>query len=713
MTKYTLTYLSILLILTACGNAIEEVSTLTPNLDPVANDDVLTVYRNSSNVEIDVLANDKDPEGVSLSITSFTTGQFGSVTKSINEPEGILVYQPELNQSGKDTFNYTVRDSLGKTSDAKVTVNVSAWSAPIEVGKGTDIEFAVGLDGTAIAIWKNRGSIFGNRFLPGIGWQTAIPIYTTGLAGSITTPQLAVSSVGKVLMVWQIIENASTVFGYSLLVNSQWQTITKPWLNGKAGQIKALDLSLIDNQGMASLVWSQKRGVNNNTIWQNSITPQGYWSDQDTLITQAQINAQSPVSVTQGDRTAVVWLQDSPKTVWWRYKSNKAWELPAVPLSDPTQQASNVQVSMGQMGKGLVLWQAKDNSATIRLNARTFTYLDGGIPVLDQAFAIDNGFGDVSNAQLVKNVTGDTVIVWRQLSTEGAAIWTFRILGSSRILEKVSENDNKLPGNPTVSFNEDGEIFVLWFEGEQLLSRKFETTWQPIETLTSSLSLSAGRSISVGSDGLGNAVAVWNTSSSQSSIWSSDYCNNPIDCQINTSTHQMVNQACVDCHNGTASTGKSAIHMPTTDMCESCHLNTVAWVPVLGSAVDHSQVITLNCISCHDGVLALGKGDVHISTTDVCEACHVNTTWVPAIFPLDHFQVIGVCEDCHYDGGPATGPGTIHDPLCPNFIDFTCGDCHNTIDWGGADPNGLCVAATGTAPTPPPPSGGGMMGGGM
>ncbi len=668
MTNKLLSYISLLLVLTACGDAIEEVSRLTPNIAPVANNDEVTTYRNTQTVEIAVLANDNDPENKPVTIVSFTEGRLGSVTKTTNDSGSILAYKPELNRSGIDTFTYTIQDHLGKASEATVTVNISAWSAPVKIGNGTDIKFATGLDGKAVAAWKNAGSLFSSRFLHGVGWQTAIPIYTTGTAGSIASQSIVVSGVGQVLTVWKSVEDLSTLFGYGVLVNSQWQISTTPWPNANADQATSINLS-IDNNGMASLVWDQKGSANSNTIWQNMFTPQNNWSTEDTAIAQTQADAQSPVSITHGDRTAVAWLQDSPATVWWRYKNNTEWELP-VPLSNTAQSASNVQITMGQSGTGLIVWQAKNSSETIRLNARTFTYLEGSIPVLDQAFPIDNGEGNVSGTQLVKNTAGDTVLAWRQLSTEGSAIWTYRITGPNRILEKVSINDNNFPENPTVSLNENGEIFVLWREDEQLLFRKYETAWQPIETLANT-PLRPGRSLSMGSDGLGNAVAIWNAADEQSTIWSSDYCQAPENCQQNTSTHPMVNQACVNCHNGTDVTGKPDLHLPTLDMCNICH-NDSLWKP---AKFNHSGTAE-PCNSCHDGIsyTYTSKPDGHWTTTLDCAYCHVPPNWLPSFVPSHANYASTECVSCH-DGVVTSGKSSNHMPT-RNY----CGDCHHWAD---------------------------------
>ncbi|EHJ09688.1 Ig-like domain-containing protein, partial [Crocosphaera watsonii] len=72
-------------------------------------------------MSVDVLANDSDiDQGDVLSIDSFTTPGNGSV----QEVEGELLYTPNADFFGTDTFTYTVTDSNGGFATATVTVEV-------------------------------------------------------------------------------------------------------------------------------------------------------------------------------------------------------------------------------------------------------------------------------------------------------------------------------------------------------------------------------------------------------------------------------------------------------------------------------------------------------------------------------------------------------------------------------------------------------------
>lgn len=90
------------------------------NLFPLARDDTATVSSGAS-VSIDVLANDNDPEGGTLSLASVTAPASGTAVISGNQ----IIYTPAAGFSGADTFRYSVNDGQGGTASALVTVSVN------------------------------------------------------------------------------------------------------------------------------------------------------------------------------------------------------------------------------------------------------------------------------------------------------------------------------------------------------------------------------------------------------------------------------------------------------------------------------------------------------------------------------------------------------------------------------------------------------------
>lgn len=99
---------------------VEELGPQVPvNRPPVAVDDVASVPRNSPGQSIPVLANDSDPDGDVLRITTVSTPANGTATISGNA----IVYAPRQGFLGADSFTYTITDgALSATATVRITV---------------------------------------------------------------------------------------------------------------------------------------------------------------------------------------------------------------------------------------------------------------------------------------------------------------------------------------------------------------------------------------------------------------------------------------------------------------------------------------------------------------------------------------------------------------------------------------------------------------
>jgi lysophospholipase L1-like esterase len=105
------------------GNGGTQTATVTVNVAPVndlpvANNDTATT--NSDTLSINVLANDSDVDGDNLTVASITPGSNGNTTIIDNQ----IVYIPESNFIGEDSFTYSVNDGNGGTNTAQVNVTV-------------------------------------------------------------------------------------------------------------------------------------------------------------------------------------------------------------------------------------------------------------------------------------------------------------------------------------------------------------------------------------------------------------------------------------------------------------------------------------------------------------------------------------------------------------------------------------------------------------
>jgi hypothetical protein len=91
-------------------------------------------------VTINLLANDTDANGDTLSVTANTAPANGTVTRT----GGSATYTPAAGFSGTNSFTYTLSDGKGGTATGTATVSVSAAPAPPPVATA----------GSAILSWS-------------------------------------------------------------------------------------------------------------------------------------------------------------------------------------------------------------------------------------------------------------------------------------------------------------------------------------------------------------------------------------------------------------------------------------------------------------------------------------------------------------------------------------------------------------------------------
>ncbi|MEB3277878.1 MAG: Ig-like domain-containing protein, partial [Lyngbya sp.] len=106
------------------GNGGTDIATVTINVSdqaPNAVNDTATTPANT-NVSINVLGNDSDPDNDPLEITNFdqTSANGGTIARS---DDGQLIYTPPAGFTGNDTFTYTISDGV-ESDTATVTVTV-------------------------------------------------------------------------------------------------------------------------------------------------------------------------------------------------------------------------------------------------------------------------------------------------------------------------------------------------------------------------------------------------------------------------------------------------------------------------------------------------------------------------------------------------------------------------------------------------------------
>jgi hypothetical protein len=92
------------------------------NVGPTANADPISINEDSPSTGFDVLANDTDPNGDTLTVTAVSTPSHGTAT--VDGDGGGIHYQPTAHFNGSDSFNYSIADGHGGVDTASVSVTI-------------------------------------------------------------------------------------------------------------------------------------------------------------------------------------------------------------------------------------------------------------------------------------------------------------------------------------------------------------------------------------------------------------------------------------------------------------------------------------------------------------------------------------------------------------------------------------------------------------
>ncbi|MDH5293369.1 MAG: cadherin-like domain-containing protein, partial [Acidimicrobiia bacterium] len=175
-------------------------------LPPVAVDDSTSTPQDTA-VVVDVLANDTDVNGDTLSVDSVTQGSNGSVVNNGTD----VTYTPNASYNGTDSFTYTVSDGNGGTDTATVTVSVSEPVVLDDIQKGT-ATLAGGsssVTATIAAVDPTRAfltfSVRGSDANPDNLWVRGT--LTNATTVTFTRP----GTTGTVTIEWSVVEFASGV----------------------------------------------------------------------------------------------------------------------------------------------------------------------------------------------------------------------------------------------------------------------------------------------------------------------------------------------------------------------------------------------------------------------------------------------------------------------------------------------------------------------
>ncbi len=187
-------------------SAVQSFSWTVTNPAPTAtNDATLVVNEDTTGTTVNVLANDSDPDGDPLTVTSATANK-GIV---VINADGSFTYTPNANFNGSDTITYTISDGQGGTATAQIPITVNAVNdAPTAIGSlpsQANVDAAAGIN-------VATASAFGDIDGPALSYSaTGLPagLSINATTGAITGTIDRSASQGGVSGAYNVVVTAS------------------------------------------------------------------------------------------------------------------------------------------------------------------------------------------------------------------------------------------------------------------------------------------------------------------------------------------------------------------------------------------------------------------------------------------------------------------------------------------------------------------------
>ena len=474
------------------------------------------------------------------SIAGTTDGQFAGQSWYLTRPKSSLA-TPTFGRVVRAAFvNWLVENEAVKLEDIPsdlllpkqpffTTSNSTNWSwdqqayldpsglvlprSPLIVSSDSPTDQS----GAALWMGKNSDEIWlVNRDNKGT-WNNPISFkYPNG----ISAPTITMNSSGNAIALWQ----RNGVGSNSTLEMAEYNTALKQWQKPVLFSSKTeLEESAryprvgLNKLGMGFAGWIGSTGTGNSKKYQVKIRtrdPQGTWAETEVIHESSNLIAFPSISLNdQGDKW-LVWQEFSPTSRTFKTKgkfySQVAGHWSGIETySDGNSHAGFAQVSLDNLGEGIMFWREADNSRQVPAHhfIGTTTPSDGYLSMSATAHL------KVLNRSLAGQITGRKALtdpgqdsfntsvetsenVNIRFTSKGGAVATWYGFDGQDYRVYTSLRDDSgswdsptalsLPGNhaksPRISIGDNGEIVILWGRRDPLAGHVIEFAYLDIDS---------------------------------------------------------------------------------------------------------------------------------------------------------------------------------------------------------------------------------------
>ena len=289
-------------------SSTSNIATATPfNTTPIAVEDNVTTAEDTA-IDINVISNDTDADGDTLSVTAVTTPTSGGATIMAGSTTTVT-YTPNANYNGTDSFSYTVSDG---TDTATATVNLTVTAVndpPVTVNDSASTDEDTAID---INVVSNDTDADGDTLS-----ITQVTAPTNGTA--------AITSGSATTVTYTPNANYNGIDSFTYTVSDGTDTTTgTATINIGGPPVKPTELTAAASNNQAALTWTDPSD--------NSITGYEYLKKQVVKLTASDgaANNEFGYSVAVDGNTAVIGAhKDGRGSAYVFIRQSGAWNQTA------------------------------------------------------------------------------------------------------------------------------------------------------------------------------------------------------------------------------------------------------------------------------------------------------------------------------------------------------------------------------------------------
>ena len=242
--------------------------------------------------------------------------------------------------------------------------------------------------------------------------------------------------------------------------------------------------------------------------------------------------ALSSVATDASGNFVVVWMTSFPENVWGqRYASSGIPLGTEFPVNTSGLGAFGPVVASDAAGDFVVVWQRSDNPTSLGIFGRRFAA--SGAPLSGEFRVNTVTAGNQYYPDVASDVAGNFVVIWSSADGSDAGVFAQRYAstgaplgGEFRVNTYTTNNQGRNVLAPSVASDAIGNFVVVWGSDGQdgffagIFGQRYDSAGTPLgpEFRVNTYTTNDQTQPSVGADGAGNFVVVWNSYAQDGSV---------------------------------------------------------------------------------------------------------------------------------------------------------------------------------------------------